>query len=123
LISKGVSAAIDFQCGFWVNEESRIQRDGNPSYNGCDMFFKKHIAKVLKPSEAGKFLPIVHIHISNIKRKILDIHHCVSPKYLQNYLNEFCYKQNRLPPGINIFDRLLIASITGWNKHLAHPSD
>jgi len=118
-------SAVDLQTEMVmsIKEESKIQTDGNPSYNGCEMFFKKHIAKVLKASEIGKFLPVVHINISNVKRKILDIHHCVRPQYLQNYLNEFCYKQNRIPSGVNIFDRLLIASVTGWSKCLVHLSD
>ncbi len=51
----------------------------------------------------------VHIAISNAKRWLLGIHHMVKGKYLQNYLNEFCYKLNRRYFGNRLFDRLSIA--------------
>ncbi|MEM7374099.1 MAG: IS1595 family transposase, partial [Bacteroidota bacterium] len=37
-------------------------------------------------------------------------------KYLQNYLNEFCYKQNRRYFNERLFDRLLIAAATLYWK-------
>ncbi len=61
-------------------------------------------------------LPWVHIAISNAKRLLLDIHHDIEPQYLQNYLNEFCYKFNRRNFGDKLFDRLLIACITYKNE-------
>jgi len=47
-----------------------------------------------------------------MQKKILDgIHHSNGQDYLQNYLNEYCYKYNRRYFGERIFDRLLIACI------------
>ncbi|HIP36061.1 MAG TPA: IS1595 family transposase, partial [Crocinitomix sp.] len=37
----------------------------------------------------------VHIAISNAKRTLLGIYHKIKGKYLQLYLDEFCYKLNR----------------------------
>ena len=51
----------------------------------------------------------VHIAISNAKRTLLGIFHKIKGKYLQNYLNEFCYKLNRRRFGERIFDRLTLA--------------
>jgi hypothetical protein len=47
---------------------------------------------------------------------LLDIYHDIKPEYLQNYLNEFCYKFNRRYFGENLFDRLMIASVTYKNQ-------
>lgn len=53
--------------------------------------------------------------ISNDKRMLLDIYHNIRPEYLQNYLNEFCYKFNRRYFGENLFDRLLIICVSYKN--------
>jgi hypothetical protein len=37
----------------------------------------------------------VHIAISNLKRFLLGTFHGTTKCYLQNYLNEFCYRFNR----------------------------
>jgi hypothetical protein len=51
----------------------------------------------------------VHIAISNAKRTLLGVFHKIKGKYLQNYLNEFCYKLNRRYFGSSAFDRLTLA--------------
>jgi hypothetical protein len=50
--------------------------------------------------------------IANARRILLSIHHMISDKYIQNYLDEFCYKVNRRYYGEQIFDRLLIACLS-----------
>ncbi len=55
----------------------------------------------------------VHIAISNAERNFLENHHKIKREYLQFYLNEFVYKLNRRYFGERLFDRLIIASITG----------
>ena len=56
-------------------------------------------------------LPWVHIAISNAKASMRDMYHGVRLEFLQEYLNEFCYKFNRMHFGDGIFDRLVFASI------------
>ena len=54
-----------------------------------------HAARVMPPDKAGEWLPWVHIAIGNLKAFLLGTYHGVSSKYLQEYLNEFCYRFNR----------------------------
>lgn len=37
----------------------------------------------------------VHVAIANAKRNLLGIYHVIKEKYLQNYLDEFCFRLNR----------------------------
>lgn len=61
--------------------------------------------------DAMKKLPWVHTVISNTKRMANGIHHSVNKDYLQNYLNEFCYKLNRRNFQRDMFDGMLTASV------------
>ena len=47
----------------------------------------------------------------NAKRLLLDVHHRIDDDFLQNYLNEFCYKFNRRYFE-NQFDRLMVAAVS-----------
>ena len=47
------------------------------------------------PESASKHLPLVHLAISLAKTFILGTYHGVSRKYMQRYLDEFCYRFNR----------------------------
>ncbi len=49
----------------------------------------------------------VHMAISLAKRFILGTYHGVSGKYLQSYLDEFCYRWNRRQSGNTLVFRLL----------------
>lgn len=59
--------------------------------------------------ETNDTLKWVHIAISNAKRNLLGVYHKVKGKYLQLYLDEFCYKLNRRYFGERLFDRMVIA--------------
>jgi len=50
---------------------------------------------VTPADKAGEWLPWVHITIGNLKTFLPGTYHGVSGKYLQEYLNEFCYRFNR----------------------------
>jgi len=57
----------------------------------------------------------VHIAISNAKRTLLGIYHKIKGMYLQNYLDEFCYKLNRRYVNEKLFERLTVAvSTQNW---------
>lgn len=71
-----------------------------------------HAARVTPPGKAGVWLPWVHIAIGNLKAFLLGTYHGVSAKYLQEYLNEFCYRFNRREWEAELPLRLLNACLT-----------
>jgi len=71
-----------------------------------------HAARVTPPGKAGEWLPWVHIAIGNLKAFLLGTYHGVSSKYLQEYLNEFCYRFNRRGWESELPLRLLNACLT-----------
>ncbi len=99
-----------------IHKDATIDSDDSNSYTNLKTIVKEHNPKVIRPKEVGKMLPWVHIAISNAKRILLDIYHDVKPEYLQNYLNEFCYKFNRRYFGERLFDRLMIACVSSKNQ-------
>jgi transposase-like protein len=100
-----------------INEQSTVMTDAYPSYNNVKKVVKAHFPQVVEPKNAGKILPWVHIAIANSKRLLLDIYHRIDDDFLQNYLNEFCYKFNRRYMQDKLFDRLLVASVSyRWNQ-------
>jgi transposase-like protein len=99
-----------------VSEKSIIDSDDSTSYVKLKDIVKEHRPQVIPKDEIGKTLPWVHLAISNAKRMLLDIFHDIKPEYLQYYLNEFCYKFNRRYFGEDLFDRLMIASVSYKNQ-------
>ena len=97
-----------------VENGTTIRTDGSNSYNDLSENYD-HKPSVVPKKESSKALPWVHTIISNAKRLLLDTHHRIDDDFLQSYLNEFCFKLNRRYFN-NIFDRLLIASVSyRWN--------
>jgi len=71
-----------------------------------------HVAKVTPPELVDEWLPWVHIVISNFKSYLLGTYHGVSGQYVQEYLDEFCYRLNRRFWEEQIPNRLLRICIT-----------
>lgn len=88
-----------------------IKSDGWRGFSRIKEVSAKHIKKIVPPKEASKVLPWVHTMISNAKRNLLGTNHQTKDEYLQNYLDEFCYKTNRRYFGAKLFDRLLVAAV------------
>lgn len=99
-----------------ISKASELLTDDSTSYVDFKDVVDEHKAKVIPKEKIGELLPWVHISISNAKRMLLDIYHDIKPEFLQNYLNEFCYKFNRRYFGEALFERLLVASVTYKNK-------
>lgn len=93
-----------------LEKGTSINSDGSNSYNDLASNYKIN-SQVIKKQDINKMLPWVHTAISNAKRILLDVHHRIDDDFLQNYLNEFCYKFNRRYVD-NIFERLMIAAIS-----------
>ena len=64
--------------------------------------------EIIDPKDIGKMLPWVHIAIANAKTLFADMYHGIKPEFLQEYLNEFCYKFNRRYFGEDLFERLVM---------------
>lgn len=73
---------------------------------------QEHLSRVTPAEKVEEWLPWVHIVISNLKRFILGTFHGVQGKYLQEYVNEFCYRFNRRRWEPEIPARLLAACAT-----------
>ena len=72
-----------------------------------------HCRVVLRsPADAGRLLPWVHRVISNAKAVIRGAHRGVSPRHLQSYLAEICYRFNRRFWEKELFDRLARACVS-----------
>ena len=54
-----------------------------------------------------EFLPIIHLVFANLKTWLTGIHHGVSERHLQAYLNEFTFRFNRRFYPFNAFRSLL----------------
>jgi DNA-directed RNA polymerase subunit RPC12/RpoP len=111
---------IDQQVKANIAYNSLIKTDNYKSYTNLKDLVWAHQAETVKPKEATKILPWVHTMISNAKRNLLGIHHMISKKYFQDYVDEFCYKVNRRYFGENLFDRFLFACASYNYKEYVH---
>ena len=96
-----------------VDKSASVLTDG---YKGCvklkDVIAKHDIVVEPDKTKSAKVFPCVNRTISNAKKTLLGIHHnCVNQQYVQNYLDEFCYKFNRRYFGDKLSERLLIAAL------------
>jgi len=99
-----------------VESNSTLDTDSSNSYVDLKNFVYRHNAEVIPKEKTGEKLPWVHIAISNAKRQLLNSYHNIKPEFLQNYLDEFCYKFNRRYLGEVLFNRLLVAVVSYKNE-------
>lgn len=95
-----------------ITKESFLTTDSHKSYIHFKDMFTEHQSQVVDPKDIGKVLPWVHIAIANAKTLFADMYHGIKPEFLQEYLNEFCYKFNRRYFGENLFDRLVMIAVS-----------
>jgi transcription elongation factor Elf1/transposase-like protein len=79
---------------FHLKAGQTVKTDAFPALNAVA---ENHVheKRVTPPEKASEWLPLVHIMIGNMKTFINGTFHGVSSKYLQEYLDEFCYRFNR----------------------------
>ncbi|MND92748.1 ISXO2-like transposase domain protein [compost metagenome] len=107
--SEGINELVK-EC---ISEDSIVFTDKSTSYVDISDLVELHITEKSDAKTTKETLKWVHIAISNAKRTLLGNYHKIKRKYLQLYLNEFIYKLNRRYFGEKLFDRLVIANITG----------
>lgn len=96
-----------------IDSKSIVFTDKSTSYVNIADYVELHFTEKSSKKTTKETLKWVHITISNAKRNLLGNYHKIKGKYLQLYLNEFVYKLNRRYFGDKIFERLVIANITG----------
>lgn len=89
-----------------LHKDQYIATDGYPSLRVLGQT-QYHMPRVTPPEKVDSWLPWVHIVISNFKRFVLGTYHGVSSKFMQEYINEFCYRFNRRKWEYQIPNRLL----------------
>ena len=96
-----------------IDNKSIVFTDKSTSYVNIADYVELHVTEKSNKKTTKETLRWVHITISNAKRNLLGNYHKIKGKYLQLYLNEFVYKLNRRYFGERIFERIVIANITG----------
>lgn len=77
-----------------IEHDAIIRSDATLSHKTLPDVFRHYTQSVIAPEDISKTLPYVHIAIGNLKAMLRNVHHCVSPEYLQMYLNIFVWKFN-----------------------------
>jgi len=93
-----------------IDKESILFSDNSTSYVNLANLFEDNKQSLSNSLENKIDLKWVNISISNLKRFLLGIYHVVKEKYVQHYLDEFCFKLNRRNHP-NKFENLLLNSI------------
>ena len=107
---KGDSIKNEVEKG--VEKGANAISDSYKGYNGLSSILGKYdMINTSLIKESHKVLPWVHSAIGNAKKILQGIHHSNRLEYLQNYLDEYCYKYNRRYFGECLFDRLMLACI------------
>lgn len=97
-----------------IDNKSIVFSDKSTSYIDIADYVEVHVMEKSTHETTVNTLRWVHIAISNAKRTLLGIYHKIKGKYLQLYLDEFCYKLNRRYFGERLFDRLTIAVASNY---------
>jgi hypothetical protein len=92
-----------------LDDMTIVFSDRSTSYVNISDYVQVHVTEKSTEQTTKTTLQWVHIAISNAKRTLLGIYHKIKGKYLQLYLDEFCYKLNRRYFGERLFDRLVVA--------------
>jgi transposase-like protein len=92
-----------------IDDKSIVFSDRSTSYVDISDYVEVHVTEKSNKETTASTLKWVHIAIANAKRTLLGIYHKIKGKYLQLYLDEFCYKLNRRYFGNSLFNRLLVA--------------
>lgn len=109
LTGKQLFKILDKVC----KDNTTVMTDDFSSYNFLDRENINKYVRLTVNHSSGQFYAGNGIHTNGIesfwsvlKRGIYGTYHHVSVKYLQNYVNEFCFRQNHRKDG-NVFDRLV----------------
>jgi len=112
VIEQVSKAEINYEVKRHITPTAKAITDGKRCYRDLKEILADHQVVICEDKkEVSKIFPWAHIAISNAKKMCLGIHHNIKKCFMQNYLNEFCYKFNRRNFGDALFDRLMVASV------------
>jgi hypothetical protein len=92
-----------------IQPGAEIHTDGLSAYKKLGGAGFQLQATNFSPKENPDHLHWLHTIISNLKAFIGGTYHGLGKKYLQRYLDEFCYRFNRRMYEKQLFGRLLFA--------------
>ena len=95
-----------------IEEKTILFSDKSTSYVDIEKYVEAHLTEKSTKETTKTTLKWVHIAISNAKKIFLGVYHKMKGIYLQNYLDELCYKLNRRYFGPYLFNRIAIALVT-----------
>jgi hypothetical protein len=104
--------SVFYETSKMIQQNTLVLTDGHHTFKNIgslDLQHERHVMNDKK--EVPTVFPWVHIAISNFRKVLVGIHHGVKSAYLQNYLNEFCYKFNRRYMKNELFDNLIFNSV------------
>ena len=111
--------SINYEIKKSVESTATALTDGYKGYRKLKEIIAGHQV-VVEPdkTKSEKIFPWVNRAISNAKKMLMEIHHnCINDRYVQNYLDEFCYKFNRRYYGEELSERLMVAALEStWYK-------
>ncbi len=105
------SEGINFEAEKSLEPSVVAIADDWKGYRGLSKIISEIQQSVVPPEKAMEKLPWVHTVISNAKKMTSGIHHSVAKEYLQNYLNEFCWKINRRNFNSDPFERAMSMAV------------
>lgn len=115
------ASAFEEQAATSIKSDSTVVMDNLASHAGVERVVESSERRTVPGKDAPKVLPWVHVAIANAKTLFQDMYHGVNKKFLQLYLDEYCYKFNRKNFGEKTFDRLVLAAIS-YRPDFCHQS-
>lgn len=109
VLNRHTSAQINYTVSKNIDDISIVCSDKSKSYLDIANYVEAHLMYKSDKHTTESVLKRGHIAISNAKRTLLGIYHKTKGKYLQLYLDEFCYKLNLRYFGNQLFERLTLA--------------
>ena len=103
---------------YHIKEGQSVKTDALPALNAVQET-QHHEKRATPPEDVSSWLPMVHLMITNMKTFVNGTFHGVSFKFLQEYLDEFCYRFNRRFWEAELPLRLLNACLTHVPVRLA----
>lgn len=97
----------------YISRDAFIRTDNWAAYEGLKNEYPK-LEQI--DSDDGKNFRELHIQIMNFKGWLRGIHHHCSKKYMQGYLDEYCFRYNRRNHLDTIFHKLVERMVLQPNK-------